>query len=185
MHQVQGFVQMLFNLWLGRSCSFLKVMLPYCDLFLVTSVDCCWVLVNFPCWVPVPCMSSTGGHVSSIGDLAGSGWSGSRVGCMPFREVHCWLQRGLLFWATGRCDFTSALWVLASLVSRLSAGSLCHSGADLLHTVLVLKVLGLLAALHWGSLCLAPCSALVLRLVCVRKWKPSNNSPCILLLQLV
>jgi hypothetical protein len=80
---------MLFNLWWGWRYSSLMLVLPHCDPFPVTSMGCCWVPVNFPCWVPVPHRPSTGGPASSSGSLTSSGGScsGFQVRCMPSTDV--------------------------------------------------------------------------------------------------
>jgi hypothetical protein len=59
--------------------------------------------------------------------------------CILFREVCCWLHRGLLFQATAQYGLL-LLTGSASHLSRLPIGCLCYLGSDFLHVVLVLKI---------------------------------------------
>jgi hypothetical protein len=134
------------SLWQGWRFRSLLATPLYCAPLPVTSMDCCWAPVKFPWWVPVSCRPSLLLPVGRHGAPVGVIWAGEGSH-MHSTEVHCGLQRGLLFLPAMWCGSASAHWVPAAILSRLPAGHLCCLGTDLLHVVLLVKVSALPALL--------------------------------------
>jgi hypothetical protein len=117
------------------------VVLPHCDPFSVTSVGCCWVSVNIPCWekftdIPLMVTGTQVGISPTTKRVAlGSGWRGGSFtpGKFPVAPERAFVPGHSTMWL----HFCSP--VPAALLSRLSAGHLCCLDAILLHAVLLLK----------------------------------------------
>jgi hypothetical protein len=138
-HRVFILCYVVHPLWSWR-CSSLMVLLPHCDLFPVTSVGYCWVPANLPCWVLVPCKSSSSSHRRSNGNSGSH--SGSRVG----RGVAHTPKKFLAVSKEGFCSCPECcvaqllLTGPTAFLSRLPAEHVCCLGTDLHHVFLVQKV---------------------------------------------
>jgi hypothetical protein len=142
-----GFCQMSSNFWWNWSCSNLQQpdgILPHCDMFPRTSVGCCWISVNVPCWIPSPHRPSTGGHTSSSGGVSPA--VGGGVYAALERKFTAGFREGF----SPGLEFCVALPLLTgprSFPQQIALWVPCGLGTNLLHTVLVLKASALPALL--------------------------------------